>query len=188
MGINSDSYHEGSGTLKQVYGARVASGKRVDSSGTVEEAYGIRASVFNLSNPVSGEIIDGYGVYVGDVQARNAWCFYAASANPNYFAGPIQTASGSAAAPAYSFIGDSTGTFSPAANTWAVSTGGTERLRVTDTGDLLAATGYTPANDQSLATKKYVDDNSATNIVVLTQAEYDALGTKNPSTLYCISG
>ena len=36
-----------------------------------------------------------------------------------------------------------------------------ERMRLTDTGDLLAATGYTPATDQSLATKAYVDANSA---------------------------
>jgi len=112
------------------------------------------------------------------------WNFYASGAAPNYFKGQIQTGLGTAAAPAVSFIGDSTGTFSPAAGTWAVSTGGTERLRVDSTGDLLAATGYTPANPQSLVTKAYADNL----FQVLTQAEYDAIGTPDPDVLYLISG
>jgi len=64
-----------------------------------------------------------------------------------------------------------------------VAAGGAERLRISPAGDIQSAAGYTPANDQSLATKKYVD----ARIVFCTQAEYDNL-TPDPSVLYCITG
>ena len=89
------------------------------------------------------------------------WSQWNEGTAPSYFKGQILCDIGTAAMPDVSFFGDaSTGTFSPAAGNWAVSTAGTERLRVTGTGDLLAATGYTPVNAQSLATKAYVDANS----------------------------
>lgn len=44
---------------------------------------------------------------------------------------------------------------------------------------------YTPSGDYNPATKKYVDDNMP-KMVVLTQAEYDALATKDQSTYYFI--
>lgn len=51
---------------------------------------------------------------------------------------------GTAALPSYSFSLDTdTGAYSPAANTWAVATGGAERLRVTNSG--LAVTGILTA-------------------------------------------
>ena len=50
----------------------------------------------------------------------------------------------------------------------------------------------TPTNDNDLITKKYVDDqlNTSLNNLKLrqiTQAEYDALATKDPNTLYIIT-
>jgi hypothetical protein len=67
---------------------------------------------------------------------------YADGTAPNYFAGQIQASLGTAAAPSISYLSDpDTGTFSPAANTWAVSTGGVERLRVGATGDVVVASG-----------------------------------------------
>ena len=64
-------------------------------------------------------------------------------------AGYLQTGLGSAAAPSVSYSADpDTGAFSPAADTWAVSTGGVERLRVKSTGGVryvpLAAAPATP--------------------------------------------
>jgi len=48
-------------------------------------------------------------------------------------------------------------------------TGGTERLTISSTGQIVVTTGYTPGSDYALATKKYVDDNagggSLSNIV-----------------------
>jgi hypothetical protein len=53
------------------------------------------------------------------------------------YSGPLVPALGSAALPAYSFTGDTnTGMWSPAADTIAWSTGGTERLRLTSAGAL----------------------------------------------------
>ena len=50
----------------------------------------------------------------------------------------------------------------------------------------------TPTNDNDLTTKKYVDDQINTSLnnlklIQMTQAEYDALTTKEPNTLYIIT-
>ena len=51
--------------------------------------------------------------------------------------GVVTTALGSATAPAQTFTGDTnTGTYSPGADQWAVTTGGTQRLHITSTGDV----------------------------------------------------
>ena len=102
--------------------------------------------------------------------------FYADGTAPNYFAGQVQTGLGTAAAPSVSFSGDTdTGTFSPGANTWAVSTGGVERLRVTGAGDLQVPSGYTPASPDSLVTKAYAD-NIASGGFTLDKASATVLG------------
>jgi hypothetical protein len=60
----------------------------------------------------------------------------ASAASPN-FAGAISAASGSSVAPSYSFTGDTnTGVWSSGADTVNVSTAGSERLRVTSTGNV----------------------------------------------------
>jgi hypothetical protein len=60
----------------------------------------------------------------------------ASAASPT-FSGAISSALGSAAAPSYSFTGDSnTGVWSSGADTVNVSTAGSERLRVTSTGNV----------------------------------------------------
>ena len=46
---------------------------------------------------------------------------------------------------------------------------------------------HTPTNTDHVATKGYVDARTPP-IVMLTQAAYDALGTKDPNTLYMVSG
>ena len=49
----------------------------------------------------------------------------------------IVAAAGSATAPSVAFTGDTnTGTYSPGADQWAVTTGGTQRLHITSTGDV----------------------------------------------------
>ena len=92
---------------------------------------------------------------------------------------------GSAAAPPLSFDVDrNTGLFLVKEDTIAVSTAGTERLRVGATGQITAAAGYTPASADSLVTKGNVDSM----FVAITQAAYDALGTPDPSKIYLITG
>jgi hypothetical protein len=57
--------------------------------------------------------------------------------------GQTRLAAGTAAAPALTTIGDlDTGVFFPAANTWSVATGASERMRISSTGDV--GIGMTP--------------------------------------------
>ena len=58
-----------------------------------------------------------------------------------------------------------------------------ERIRFCRDGDIATADDYVPPKDQSVATKKYVDEK----IWVGTTSEYNALATKNPQTLYCLT-
>jgi hypothetical protein len=67
----------------------------------------------------------------------NKWNIYASGTAANYFAGNVQFAAGSAAAPALTRFGDdNTGIFFPAADTLAASTAGSERLRIDSTGNV----------------------------------------------------
>lgn len=60
--------------------------------------------------------------------------------------GIVSAASGTAAAPSITFTGDvNTGIYSPAADTYAISTGGSERMRVTSTGLVAIGTSSTSA-------------------------------------------
>lgn len=79
---------------------------------------------------------------VGDATANNEYVtlgqantLYVAPASLTNSTVQFDSVAGSAAAPGYVSGDDTdTGVFSPGANTWAVSTGGTERLRVDSTG------------------------------------------------------
>lgn len=63
------------------------------------------------------------------------WGFYAAGTAPNYFAGQVQLAAGSAGTPSLSAFGDTnTGMWYPAADTVAFSVGGAEQMRINATG------------------------------------------------------
>lgn len=45
-----------------------------------------------------------------------------------------------------------------------IAAGGTTRITVAASGDIQAATGYTPANPRSIATKEYVDNNHTSGV------------------------
>ena len=63
--------------------------------------------------------------------------------------GPLAQAAGSAALPSYTFSGSTgTGVWRPAANTWAVSTAGVERLRIDASGNV--GVGATPSANVKL--------------------------------------
>jgi len=83
-----------------------------------------------------------YGFYSGLAprSGKFRYNFYADGTAPNYFAGQVQTGSGTVSAPSVSIFGDEdTGSWSPGANTWAISTGGVERLRVSSSGTELTS-------------------------------------------------
>jgi hypothetical protein len=67
----------------------------------------------------------------------NKWNIYASGTAANYFAGNVQFAAGTAAAPAITTSGDTnTGIFFPAADTIAFSEGGVELMRIDSSGSV----------------------------------------------------
>lgn len=79
------------------------------------------------------QIADTYMLKIADFTAVNVWGF---RQSPQQFGGPL----GSAASPAVAFESDlNTGLFSPGADTLALSTAGSERVRVTSAGAFLVA-------------------------------------------------
>ena len=69
-------------------------------------------------------------------------------------------------------------------DSWIIfSTNDEDRLSITLQGDIVAADDYVPQQPQSLATKQIVEDK----IWVGTTVQYNALVTKNPTTLYCLT-
>ena len=78
-----------------------------------------------------------YGNYVGDLPATNNWGIYIADDVRSYFSGSITTKLGVEATPSFSFNGDTnTGMWSPAGDTLAFSTGGSERVRINSSGNV----------------------------------------------------
>lgn len=77
-----------------------------------------------------------FGFHSNIAAAANRWNFYASGTAANYFAGVCQFADGAAALPSITNIGDeNTGIWFPAADTIAISTAGTEWLRMNSTGE-----------------------------------------------------
>ena len=73
----------------------------------------------------------GFRSTIDSDAGKNNYAFYASGTAPNYVAGQVQTALGTAAAPSIAFNSDpDTGTWSPGSNSWAVSCGGVERLQL----------------------------------------------------------
>jgi hypothetical protein len=132
---------------------------------------------FTASESGSGDFAVSYGFLAGDSLSGTSsargfmsslsagpsrWNIYAEGTASNYFAGQCQFGAGSALAPSITLAGDTdTGIFF-GTDVVAISTVGTERMRVTATGQITAAAGYTPTNAQDLATKAYVDTNAGT--------------------------
>jgi hypothetical protein len=78
-----------------------------------------------------------YGITSGVTSGTDKWNIYAFGAAQNYFAGNVQFAAGSAAAPALTRFGDTnTGIFFPAADTIAFSEGGAEAMRIDSAGNV----------------------------------------------------
>ncbi len=129
---------------------------------------------------VSNTITNTYGVYVGDItvgtQTNVPWSAYFADTNArSYFGGlngfgsasapseaahvggnllvtgVVKNADGSASVPSYSFNNDqNTGTYRPTNDTWAVTTNGSERMRVKDDGSVLIG-NTTGANELTVS-------------------------------------
>jgi hypothetical protein len=78
----------GSGFVTNGYGVRALVSATGVSSPQYSDARGVFSEILNSS--ASGTITNGYGIYVGSVQATNKWSVYANDATaPSYFAGNV---------------------------------------------------------------------------------------------------
>ena len=126
---------------------------------------------FSAADQTVADTAYGFWTNISPRSGKTRYGFYASGNAPNYFKGQVQVGPEGIVA-----IGDEdTGINFPAADTFFFETAGVERLRIDSTGDLLAATGYTPANPQSLATKVYAD-NIASGGFTLDKASATVLG------------
>ena len=133
-------------------------GFRVDSA-----AIGAGSTITNqhglyISNLTAGT--NNYGITSLVSSGTNKWNIYASGTAANYFAGNVQFAAGTAAAPALTRFGDeNTGIFFPAADTIAFSEGGAEAMRLDSSGNL--GLGVTPSAWVSGARALQMDSYSA---------------------------
>jgi hypothetical protein len=80
-----------SGNITNAYGVYAFITDYTTGTGTITNAYGLRTQM----DRTVGSIINGYGLFVGYVNATNGYGVYQASAdNPNYFAGNIYAGNG----------------------------------------------------------------------------------------------
>jgi hypothetical protein len=166
-------------TATTLYGLLVANSTEA-ASFTVGSVYGIRSN--NVSLGAGSSATNQYGLYIADLTSAtnnygitslvssgtNKWNIYASGTAANYFAGNVQFAAGSAAAPALTRFGDdNTGIFFPAADTIAFAEGGAEVARIDSSGNLGIGTTSpaarldlgTPGNVRFINAENGVDAN-----------------------------
>ena len=125
---------------------------------------------------------NNYGISSLVTSGTNKWNIYASGNAANYFAGNVQFAAGSAAAPALTRFGDdNTGIFFPAADTIAFAEGGAESMRLDSSGNL--GLGFTPSpfangftSFQIRGTSFYANGLSNLNIATNVAGGVDASG------------
>lgn len=126
-------------TVSEVNGLEARQGSK-GASATVTTWTGLK--IRDIANGATN-----YGVWSLVSSGSNKWNIYASGTAANYFAGNVQFAAGTAAAPALTRFGDdNTGIFFPAADTIAFSEGGVEAMRLDSSGNL--GIGTTSAGDK----------------------------------------
>ena len=86
LALRASAFSIGNGTISETVGGSFFSGIVGTGTGTVGTAYGLRVFVYSGQ----GTVTNGYGLYLQDVEATNAYAIYQTSANDsNYFAGKI---------------------------------------------------------------------------------------------------
>jgi hypothetical protein len=147
FGVNSSPV--GTSAATSTISAFFAAPGTAASAFTTADTFGLYVN--NLSKGAGSTVTRQSGVTVADqtqgtsnfgIQSlvssgTNKWNIYASGTAQNYFAGNVQFAAGSAAAPALTRFGDdNTGIFFPAADTIAFSEGGAEAMRIDSSGNL----------------------------------------------------
>lgn len=119
-GLVSGIYASGNGVVSHIAYWSSTNGLTSDSGQLYWDATNNRLGVGTVS-PAYGLDVVGAGNFTGDVRAT----------------GSFIGGSGTAALPSFEFVNDpDTGLFSPAANTFGISTGGSERIRINSIGNV----------------------------------------------------
>jgi hypothetical protein len=166
-------------TVADVAGYRAADATKGAGS-TITNQHGLR-----ITDQTQGT--NNYGITSLVSSGTDKWNIYAGGTAQNYFAGNVQFAAGSAAAPALTRFGDdNTGIFFPAADTLAASTAGSERLRITSAGNVGIGTS-SPTNALSVTGNANVTGNvtlgdASTDTVTVNG--YMVIGGGTPNSAY----
>ena len=115
--------------------------------------------------PSDSPIGTGYGFWVAmnNQSGTSRYQIYCSGTAPS-FLGNLQITNGSAAAPSLSFLGDTdTGMYRVGTDTLGFATKSRARLTITEDGQIRTYSGYTPATDEDLACKEYVDTQIRAN-------------------------
>lgn len=101
---------------------------------------GIEAG-FQFGNTTQQHAVRAFVSYLNSATGYERYAFIAAGSAPSIFNGAVWFANGSNSAPSIAFSSDTdTGFFYPTANNLAITTGGTERLRIDSSGKILVGT------------------------------------------------
>jgi hypothetical protein len=162
-----NAVYGGARTAAAAFTSTAVSGLRVANA-----VKGAGSTITNLHGAYIEDQTQGtsnFGITSLVSSGTNKWNIYASGTAANYFAGNVQFAAGSAAAPALTRFGDdNTGIFFPAADTIAFAEGGVEAMRIDSSGNL--GLGVTPSAWGAVFTGKVLEINNDTTNGYITGA------------------
>jgi trimeric autotransporter adhesin len=207
---NTASSTTASGTVTEAYGTKSAA---VATAATITSAFGMygqvstsasassaifeaRAADFSVSQGAGSTILNGVGVYIGNVQATTKYSLYASdSLAPSYFAGNVgigTTAPATAldlngawsvrgmAAPAVSVAGQGRIYFDSTANKFKVSENNGAYTDLVGSGSADNLGNHTATQNINLSTFKLVGNGGSTGIVINSSGNV-GIGTTAPA-------
>jgi len=137
-GVYANNLTSGASTSGNAYGVVGQAKLTGTAANGIINAIALSAGL--LANPAitnlsSGSITNGYGLYIGTIQATNRWSIYSAdSASPNFLAGVLQIGSSTPDSSDAALQVNSTISFNPTTDTTAPSAGGAGALPATPLG------------------------------------------------------
>jgi hypothetical protein len=132
VGFRTNPVTSGSFNLTNIHHYQAAQFSALGAGSSVTNIYG-----FNATDSLGGKATNTYGFYSDLASASNTWNLYVNGTAPSIFNGRVFFPGGSQAEPSISISSDTnTGLYAPSADNLAITTSGTERLRVNASGQV----------------------------------------------------